>query len=223
MMIKYETEDNYNFFAYYKNSFKVKGKKSVGWIQVGHMILEDDEATGLVWLQHIAVNSDYQKQGIGSNLIQRAVNKHGNDFRVPLLAGALGNHYRYYFSGPEGVALTQSCIRNWILHNIHCNTMPPVDIDSDEDDNSNGYLGNCDIESPASSDDYVEGEEDSVKSEQSEEVLESKKSSLASSKSSSHQVLSRNSSSMFSITDEEMADSPFGQACKKSIAKSKKH
>lgn len=217
--ISYYQDDAYHFYAY------------VGNLQVGEMVLEEDDGIGYVWLDNINVNEGYRRRGIGRNLIKLAVDQHEDAFQVPLRAGALGNHYKYYFAGQDGVLLIQDCITRGILtETIHCNVTPPVASEDEEDSNHSrsGYLGGFDIISDESEHDEEEddlgAEAKSPKEPLNSHLQKSPSHSgssvfhSASESEDSEQNEKREKQSGVDITDEEMAASAFGQGS--NIAKS---
>lgn len=78
---------------------------------VGEAVMEND------WLQNIEVISEYQKQGIGTNLMRAIVKTLGKDFLIPA-KGEPG--ITSYYMTDAGAALINSCLRKKIITEEQC-------------------------------------------------------------------------------------------------------
>lgn len=78
---------------------------------VGEAVMEND------WLQNIEVIPEYQKQGIGTNLMKAIVKTLGKDFLIPA-KGQPG--ITSYYMTDAGAALINSCLRKNIITEEQC-------------------------------------------------------------------------------------------------------
>ncbi len=84
--------------------------------KVGHVLIQDD------WLTDIEVDTNYRRQGIGTNLIRAVVKTIGNDFHIPVEGCRRLNSY---YLTDEGAALVNSCIKKGIINDEQCMLEPP--------------------------------------------------------------------------------------------------
>lgn len=80
----------------------------------------DFDDDGNAFLCHVSVNQDYQRAGIGTEMVRRAVKLYGRRFGRPSFSavGGSGRSSCEYFT-QDGAALFSSCIRKDIIDDIY--------------------------------------------------------------------------------------------------------
>ncbi len=102
-------EGHYIYYCITYNDYYVRD--ALTGKNVGEATIEND------WLQNISVEPNYQRQGIGTNLIRAIAQTMGGNFLIP--SKGLPGLTSYYLS-EEGAALINSCLRKKIIKEEQC-------------------------------------------------------------------------------------------------------
>ncbi|MDN3652320.1 GNAT family N-acetyltransferase [Thalassotalea ponticola] len=93
------TNDGLNVIAYHND------------IEIGRIEFDErDEGTILYYMN---VEANYQRQGIARQMMNEAVNIHGNNFGKPSFSSSGGECHEYYTQ--EGAAFIHYCIKKGLL------------------------------------------------------------------------------------------------------------